>query len=467
MAKTLTSAAVRKYVASLKRREVPDANARGLYLCIFPSGVKSWVMRFRRPDGRPAKLTLGPLDIGNEPKDDPVIGAPLTVGMARELAASIDRRRKRGEDVIAEEKARKERKKSESETHAANSFGAAVREFFVDHKTRRWQTRPRRWHGDARLLGLDWPRGCDPATTEPKIIPGGLAATWAAKPVGEIDGHDIHTVVDEARRHGIPGLARRNSGTSEARGRKMHAALSVVFRWLLQRRRVAANPCVGVWSPHAPPSRERVLSEAEIRIFWRGCDRLGPPYGSLFQLLLLTGCRLNEVTGMRRAELSDDGATWTIPSERTKNHRTHIVPLPPLARDILAAIPRIESAAGYLFTLSGARPVTSFSGAKAQLDAAMLTVAREDDPASAVVPRWTLHDLRRTAATGMAELGIAPHIVEACLNHVSGAKAGVAGVYNRAAYAPEKAAALERWANHIAGLVSGQAATVTPIRRRG
>ena len=125
---------------------------------------------------------------------------------------------------------------------------------------------------------------------------------------------------------------------------------------------------------------------------------------------------------MTRAELSDDGATWTIPSERTKNHRTHVVPLPPLARDILAAVPRIESAAGYLFTLSGARPVTSFSGAKAQLDAAMLTVAREDDPASAVVPRWTLHDLRRTAATGMAELGIAPHIVEACLNHVSGAQ---------------------------------------------
>ena len=122
------------------------------------------------------------------------------------------------------------------------------------------------------------------------MIKGGLAATWADKPVAEIDGHDIHTVVDEARRHGIPGLARRNSGASEARGRKMHAALSVLFRWLLQRRRVATNPCVGVWHPDAPPSRERVLSEAEIRWFWRGCERLGPPYGALFQLLLLTGC---------------------------------------------------------------------------------------------------------------------------------------------------------------------------------
>jgi integrase len=79
---------------------------------------------------------------------------------------------------------------------------------------------------------------------------------------------------------------------------------------------------------------------------------------------------------------------------------------------------------------------------------------------------WVLHDLRRTAATGMAEIGIAPHIVEACLNHVSGAKAGVAGTYNRAAYAPEKKTALERWAAQIEGLVSGEAATVTSLRRR-
>ena len=471
MAKVLTTAAVAKYVPRPQRREIPDAKARGLYLCIFPSGVKSWVLRFRRPDGRPAKLTLGAVS-DEESADEPQLGAPLTLGMARELAARINRQRARGIDVIEENKARKHRERAAALQNATNSFGAAVREFFVDHKTRRWQTRPRRWRGDARLLGLDWPRNCDPATTEPEVIKGGLAAIWAAKPVSDIDGHDIHTVVDEARRHGIPGLARRNSGTSEARGRKMHAALSVLFRWLLQRRKVAANPCVGVWSPHAPPSRERVLSEAEIRIFWRGCERLGPPYGALFQLLLLTGCRLNEVTGMRRAELSHDGATWNLPSERTKNHRAHVVPLPPLARDILAAVPRIESAAGYLFTLSGARPVSSFSGAKAQLDAAILTVAREEaevagrDPAAITVP-WRLHDLRRTAATGMAELGIAPHIVEACLNHVSGAKAGVAGVYNRAAYGPEKAAALARWANHIAGLVSGQTATVTPMRRKG
>ena len=464
MAKILTTAAVAKYVPRPQRREIPDAKARGLYLCVFPSGVKSWVLRFRRPDGRPAKLTLGAVS-DEESADEPELGAPLTLGMARELAARINRQRARGIDVIEENKAKKHRERAAALQNATNSFGAAVREFFVDPTAKKWGTRPRRWRGDARLLGLDWPRGCDPAESDPRVIPGGLAATWAAKPVADIDGHDIHTIVDSARRGGVPGLERRNSGVSEARGRKMHAALSVLFRWLTRQRRVATNPTIGVWSPHAPPARERVLSEAEIRIFWRGCERLAPPYDVLFKLLLVTGCRLNEVTGMTRAELSDDGATWTIPSERTKNHRTHVVSLPPLARDILAAVPRIESAAGYLFTLRGARPVTSFSGAKAQLDAAMLTVAREDDPASAVVPRWTLHDLRRTCATGMAELGIAPHIVEACLNHVSGARAGVAGIYNRAAYGPEKRAALERWAAHVQGLASGQSARIVPLTK--
>jgi integrase len=118
------------------------------------------------------------------------------------------------------------------------------------------------------------------------------------------------------------------------------------------------------------------------------------------------------------------------------------VPLPPLAREIVAQLPRIDGGR-FVFSIDGRGPITGWSRTKAKLDAAM------------GAPPWRLHDLRRTAATGMAELGIAPHIVEAVLNHISGAKAGVAGTYNRAAYAPEKKAALERWAAHVEGLVSG------------
>ena len=163
--------------------------------------------------------------------------------MARELAARINRQRARGIDVIEENKARKHRERAAALQNATNSFGAAVREFFVDHKTRRWQTRPRRWRGDARLLGLDWPRSCDPATTEPKVIKGGLAAIWAAKPVSDIDGHDIHTIVDEARRRGIPGLARRNSGTQ--RGARAQDAC----------RPFGAVPVADAAAPGAPPIR--------------------------------------------------------------------------------------------------------------------------------------------------------------------------------------------------------------------
>jgi integrase len=155
---------------------------------------------------------------------------------------------------------------------------------------------------------------------------------------------------------------------------------------------------------------------------------------------------------MRREELSDDGAEWTIPGNRTKNHKPHVVPLPPVASDLIAKAKRVEGSE-LVFSTTGKTPISGWSKVKDGLDQAM-----------GKAPHWVLHDLRRTAATGMAEIGIAPHIIEAALNHISGAKARVAGVYNRAAYAPEKKAALERWASHIAGLVEGRTANVVPLR---
>jgi integrase len=192
------------------------------------------------------------------------------------------------------------------------------------------------------------------------------------------------------------------------------------------------------------------LTDAEIVKFWSAVDAERKEFSGLLKLLLLTGCRLNEVAGMRRAELSDDGATWSIPGERTKNKRPHIVPLAPLAREILATM---AGDGELVFTTTGRSPVSGWSRIKTSLDGAM------------AIPPWRLHDLRRTAATGMAEIGIAPHIVEAALNHISGAKAGVAGTYNRAAYAPEKRAALERWASHVQGLVCGQPANIVNMRK--
>jgi integrase len=245
----------------------------------------------------------------------------------------------------------------------------------------------------------------------------------------------VHTVVTEARKG------------SDGRARKMHAALSVLFSWLKQNRRVTANPCGGVWRPGPPDERERKLDDPEIIAFWRGCDAVGTPFGPLFQLMLLTGCRLREAANMTRAEVDDDGV-WTIPGSRTKNHRSLALALPPLAQEIIEHVPVIESKAGFVFTTTGNAPVSGFSRAKKLLDAAMAKSAGR------AVPAWRLHDLRRTAATGMAKLKVALPVIEKVLNHVSGSFGGIVGVYQQHDYATEKAEALQRWSLQVAGLVA-------------
>jgi integrase len=472
MAKTLTAAAVKNYRPGKVRREIPDGGAPGLHLLIQPSGAKTWAVRFRRPDGRPAKLTLGSCDaaVGEEVEAEPVIGGHLTLASARRLAAEVNRQRALGRDPAADH-ALKRRARGAAGESASNAFGAVARAFIEQHKVKQTGKPPRRWREVARNLGLDYP----PGGGEPTVIKGGLAERWADRPIAEIDGHDIHAVIDEARRFGIPGVAPRNAGTSDARGRKVADALGTLFKWAMRHRRgaMAANPCLGAWRPDAPAARERVLNfrrdvrgADELRWFWATCDAIGGPFGAVAKLLLLTGCRRDEIARMTRDELSDDVATVRLPAGRTKNSRPHDVPLAPLAREILSNTRRIEGCA-YVFSTDGKTPVPGFSRFKKRLDAEMLAAAVAERGEGATIAPWRLHDLRRAAATGMASIGIAPHIVEACLNHVSGAKGGVAGTYNREQYDPEKRAALERWAAHVEGVVSGRPATVVPLRGRG
>jgi integrase len=448
----LTVASVQKYAAQTKRREIPDAKATGLYLVIQPkpSGAKSWALRFRRPKGQPAKLTLGRVDLSDrETKDEPVIGGALTLRQARELANKIDRQRAQGLDVIEEIKAERSLKNTVAANRAANTFGSCVREFFAAYKTRRWNTRPRRWRDDAALLGLRYPPGADPATIAPQVIAGGLADVWHDKPVAGIDGHDVHTVVDEASKLG------------NGRARKMHVTLSAMFRWLRQKQRVTANPCAGVYRPGPPDARERVLSDAEIAVFWQACGAIGAPYGQLFKLLLLTGARLREGAGMARSELDANGV-WTLPGSRTKNHRVHAVPLPPLALEIIGSVPVIAGEAGYIFTTNGKTPVCGFSIAKKQLDAAIAKIE------GSALPGWRVHDLRRTCASGLAALGVQLPTIEKLLNHVSGSFGGIVGVYQKHEFAAEKAEALARWSAHIEGLVAeGSEKVVALSTKRG
>jgi integrase len=463
----LTEPAIKRLKPNHQLRWIKDSGSTALYLVIQPrqpgdkSNPKSWMLRFRRDDGRIAKIKLGPYDLSNhELKGDPEVGQPLGLAGARALAADLLRQRARGDDIAAEHKARRVRVRTEIADKAALAFGSCVREFFVDYRTRKHGSRPRRWTEDARTLGLSWPRDCDdPASTGPGVIRGGLADKWADKSVAEIDEAMIIAVVDDARKFGIGGLDSRNGGVSEARGRRMHAALSVFFRWLRRKRRVLHNPCRDVDHPGPPAAREHFLNENELRWLWRACDD-EPIFGPPVRLLILCGQRLNECAGLKKSELSDDGVTWTIPSTRTKNHFPHIVHLAGLAREQIASS---EGAGDFVFSTTAKSSLSGWSRCKARLHRKMQELARKELGAKAKIRPWRLHDLRRGFVTGCGELGVSGEIVELCVNHVSGTRKGVAGTYNLSERLPERKACFERWARHVEGLVARRPANITDI----
>src|SRR5215813_152808 len=279
-AKVLTDAAVRKYAPQRHRREIPDARAEGLFLVVEPSGTKTWVLRFRKlggEQGQKSKLRLGAVDFsGQEITGDPVIGQPLTLRSARALAAAVHRQRALGVDVVAEHKANKRRRRAAKEQTNGGSFGVLARQFIEEHA----KPNVRRWRNIAGLLGLVYPLEDD----KPVLTEGGLMERWGDKPVTEIDAHLIYETIDEARRHGIPGHERRNKGMSDARGRHLARALSRFFSWLVEHRKLTVNPCLGGYVPPPSPSRERVLSDDEVRWFWAGCTALCSPFVRLCKL---------------------------------------------------------------------------------------------------------------------------------------------------------------------------------------
>jgi integrase len=351
--KPLTAAAVRKYAPAANRRRIPDRGMRSLFLVVEPSGHKSWQMRFRVGSGRIAKITLGPVDLsGNEMEGEPAIGQPLTLAAARQLAARVHRERALGHDPIAEHKAAKQRQRAAALQAASNSFGTYAKEFIEKYASKE----TRRWKEQARLLGLQ------PTAKGLEIIPGGLAQRWSDKPVNKIDGHDIHTLAVDTRKHGVPGLERRSEQPTPSRARAMLSVVSRMYRWLLEHddRPVESNPCIGVHRPKAPDERERVLINGEIRWLWKACDTLGEPFAAIIKLLLLSGQRLNEVAGMRRDELSEDHITWNIPSSRTKNGRPHVVPLTAAAQAIIPPMGKYE----LVFTTTGTTPPSGWNRAR-------------------------------------------------------------------------------------------------------
>lgn len=238
---------------------------------------------------------------------------------------------------------------------------------------------------------------------------------------------------------------------------RARAALSAMFNWAMREGiDIPTNPVFGTNRPAQPNSRQRVLTDGELAEIWSHCG--DDDHGRMVKLLTLTGQRRNEVGGMHWSEIDEDQKLWTIPGSRTKNHREHMVPLSDSALALVSASPR-RTGRDYVFgegprrTGDDQRGFSGWSKAKVALDQRILKARQQVDPKAKRLP-WRLHDLRRTCATVMADqLGVLPYIIEAVLNHVSGHKAGVAGVYNRAKYEAEMRDALQRWAAHIKTIV--------------
>jgi integrase len=221
---------------------------------------------------------------------------------------------------------------------------------------------------------------------------------------------------------------------------RARAALNHFFVWSLYQGYVDQNPVALTAPPTKEVSRSRVLSDSEIVTLWNATEGNGD-YHAIVRLLLLTGQRPNEVASMEWRELDLDRCIWSLPPERTKNAKPHDVPLSKKAAEIIAGRHHCESRS--LVFGRGSGPFSGWSRSKRRLDAQVNFSSN-----------WRLHDLRRTVVTGMNEIGIAPHIIEAAVNHISGYRGGIAGVYNRAAYAREKSEAMQKWAEHINRLIN-------------
>ncbi len=223
--------------------------------------------------------------------------------------------------------------------------------------------------------------------------------------------------------------------------RYLFAALRPFFKWCAERDLILKSPLEDMSPPKPLPSRDRVLTDAEIATFWKASEA-DALFGPFYRLLLLTAQRREEVGGMQWQEVAREAATWTIPKSRTKNAKEHVVHLSPQALAVLETLP--QQTKGFVFTTTGTTPISGYGKAKERLDAAM-----------GDLPEWRVHDLRRTAASGMAALGFQPHIIERVLNHISGATGGLVGIYQRFDYLEERKRALEAWANHVESICLG------------
>jgi integrase len=244
------------------------------------------------------------------------------------------------------------------------------------------------------------------------------------------------------------GELTRDSGRSAAA--RARVSLSALYGWAMREGLCEANPVIATNNPNeGAKSRERVLTDAELRAIWRGCG--DDDFGRIVRLLMLTGCRRNEIGGLRREEIDAGTGVLTIPGTRTKNHGELKLTLPAATLAILPPCP--EEASGYVFGRK--------QGFRAWSYATAILNGRIADLEGKLPAPWRLHDLRRTMRTGLGRLGVAPHVAELVINHV---KKGMIAVYDKHRYQGDIAAALAMWADHVMAAVEGRATNVVSLR---
>jgi integrase len=314
--------------------------------------------------------------------------------------------RQRAHQALADISAGTDPMAEKKRTDLRDPLPAAVEQFIAMHCER--QNRPATTRETARLLRANF-------------VP-----VWKHRDLTDITKRDVVAILDAIVARGSPGSA--NHALS---------AIRKFFNWCVQRGMLDISPCFGVQNPARNGKRERVLTDEELAAVWRAAATDEFPVAQIVHLLILTGQRRGEVAGLRWPDLNLETHEWSLPAALTKANRAHVVPLSPQARRIIMSAPKIHDT--YLFPARGVddQAFAGFNKAKQRIDA----VCGFTD--------WTLHDLRRTAATGMARLRTPPHVIERVLNHASGIFAGVAGVYNRFDYLTEMRTALESWAAHV------------------
>jgi integrase len=264
-----------------------------------------------------------------------------------------------------------------------------------------------------------------------RIYEHDLLPAFRGKVLSDITKRDVINLLDSIVDRGSPVMANR-----------VLAALRKFFSWAVSRDLARRNPCDGIKPPSKEQPRDRILRDEEISVFWKACEAIGYPYGTYFQFLLLSAQRRTEVSDMTFEEI--EGDEWIIPAARAKNGIKHRVPITSAMNTLLQSSGRDT---GYVFTVTGEYPVNNLGRAATRLKKKMAEIS--DLKSSVTIEEWKPHDLRRTAASGMARCGIFQEVIERVQNRVSGKFAGVAGIYNRYEYEKEKREALEKWAERF------------------